>query len=286
MAGCVLKPKVISGNAFIVDEKGKAQKLPLVTIGLYREAEIRQAVEKADGTLKKKIKEAGSRLASVGQRCDQLKRERVSGEDALKKLEERLGGLEKTRPQNPKYYKTADTEVFTSTTKASEPFSINPAQPQKTAAQEREERETREQQVYQLMAQKWRGEYDQAKQEQEKGVESLKKLEDEIRALEGEMTALVQFLDVRRQEIFLEILSPNLPAPVVTTKTDADGDFVFTSLPRGKLVVFARHVLDGKAFIWLLKLPENPSKDGRILLNNENLLSANPSNTVFGIREN
>jgi hypothetical protein len=284
LAGCFPKPGDISGNVFVADKLGQAKKLPLVPIGLYREADIREAVGKSGETLQLKMKEARSRLASTGQRCDQLKKERASREEALGKLEERLDGLEKTRPKNPKYYKPADTEVFTSTVKVSDPFSINPPPAKKTANQDREERERREQEVYELMAQKWRGEYDQTKESRDREEEGLQRVGGELATLEAEMSTLIQFLGVRWKETFFEILSQRLPSPAVSTKTDADGNFVLPSPPKGKLVISARYVGEGENLIWLLHLPEKPPGDGRILLNNDNLLSAEPTNAVFRFR--
>ena len=100
LAGCVLKPKDIPGNVFITDEKGQAQKLALVPISIYTEAEMKRAVEEARKRHLDRVEKAKEREKSIAKDVAFLEGE--AQKLAIKKnsLEEKISELEKTRPKN------------------------------------------------------------------------------------------------------------------------------------------------------------------------------------------
>lgn len=285
LAGCILKPRDIPGNVFITDEKGQAQKLALVPISIYAEAEMKKAVEKTEAVFGQTLNDAKKKLVALGGEYERLSKERQKQDEELKALDEKIQQLEKTRPANPKYYRTPNTDILTTTTKVNEPFTINPSPAKKSATEEREEREKREQEVYELMARKWREEFDTIKGERDAVLGELQAKEANLADLENQQSIINQFLGVQWQGAFWGILSQNLPPPAVETKTDADGNFLIPSPPRGRLAISARYDrTEGdktESLYWLLYLPQPLPPDGRVLLNNENLLSASPTNAVF-----
>jgi len=274
LAGCVLKPKDIPGNVFVTDAKGQAQKLALVPVSIYTEAEMKKAVEKTEAVFGQTLNQAKDKLVAVGVESERLGKDIEKQAEELKDLEEKIGQLEKTRPQNPRYYKTPNTEILF----------IGPS------ATEAREEQKMEQEVYEFTAKKWREEYDTMEERRGAVLAELRGKEATFSDLESQQAIISQFLGVQWQVAFFGILSKNLSPPAVETRTDADGNFLIPSPPRGRLAISARcDRTEGdktESLYWLLYLPQPLPPDGRVLLNNENLLSASPTNAVFHLKSN
>lgn len=289
LGGCFFKNADIKGNVFLTTEGGQSLKLGLVSVGVHTEANIQKAVQEAKRAFEKSLEEKKAKLVSFEKECKRMEEEQNKARDEVLKLREQITDLENKRPKNPRYYKSADTEVFTTTIKETAPFNIDPTTTPKTATEEREEKEKREQEVYELMAQQWRKEYDSVKGRLDE-IES-KTLVNEVFLQNCQNTLIEETTAIGTawKKDFPETLFSNLPQPAIEAKTDADGDFLLPSPPRGKLAISARftRAQSGKTeiFYWLFFIPKNLPKGGRILLNNENLLTSAYEGSVVNLNE-
>ena len=289
LGGCFFKPADIKGNIFLTTEGGQSLKLGLVPVGVHTERSVQKAVKEAKQMFEKSLEERKAKLVAFEKECKRMAEEQNKAREEVLILREQLADLEKKRPDNPRYYKSANTEVFTTTIKETEPFTINPKPKQKTATQEREEKENREQEVYELMAKRWREEYDAVKGRLDE-IEP-KALTQEVLLSKYEQTLIDEQTAIATawKNNFPETLFSNLPQPADETKTDADGNFLLPSPPRGKIAVSARFTREraGKteSYFWFFYIPKNLPKDRRILLNNDNLLTSAYEGSVVKLHE-
>jgi len=287
LGGCVFKPADIKGNVFITTEGGQSIKLGLVSVGVFTEEEIQKTLQSTTQTFEDSLKERRTKLIALEKDFEEKRNEQDKMKEEIFKLREQLSELEKKRPNNPRYYKTPDTEVFTSNIKETEPFNITPKPPQRTETEQREEKEKREQEVYELMGNQWRDEYDSVKGRlddlEPKAIVQEVLLEKYNQTLLEETSAL----SMAWKTDFPDLLFKNLPKPSVETKTDADGNFTLPSPPRGKLAISARFSgnasSEAKSYYWLFFIPKILPKDGRVLLNNDNLLTSNYADSVIDL---
>jgi len=286
LAGCVLKPKDIPGNVFVTDEKGQARKLALVPVSIYTEAEMQKAVEGARKRHLDRVEKAKEKEKNLAKDVAFLEGE--ARKLAIKKnsLEEKISELEKTKEQFKENQDTYDLKT------------------------------------YNIMAKKLSEEYDSATKDRENTGKTLWEFVQKLELVRAEQKALRLYAGISWEgdsiglpleeidrakatdpykhlpsrslmtatwasSIFEDVFS-HLPPPAVETRTDADGNFLIPSPPRGRLAISARFYRTKgdkpESLYWLLYLPQPLPPDGRVLLNNENLLSASPTNAVFRLQ--
>ena len=287
LVGCSKEPAPIKGNVFIKTNGGQTLKLALVTVCLFNEEQVAAAVEKAQNDLSPEYNVLTQKEKEIeSSALKKTKEVNISAEEYTKALE-RVDELEKTRPQKPFYFETSDTDVFVTRDVVSEPFTVSPKfKEKKNKYEELELKAKQAQDVYLLRATKWREEYDLAKEQLENTKKNALLLNDQLLEIKKEHLLYLKRLAGWSQE-FQERFFKFLPSPLLSAKSDADGNFSFQNPPRTRLAIAAsstRRVMDKtENYYWFFYLPENITETSFISLNNETLLDSDYTNSVVRI---
>jgi len=286
LGGCAIKPNEINGNVFITTKSGECLKLALVPILLFNEEQVKAAVEQAKSTLLLEHKDLNSKLSQIQIAQQKKIKEIESQKDEYDKKREMLSELESRRPRNPQFYPTPNTEVFTTRDIISEPFNINPPIPKQSKYKVDEQKANQAQEVYNLMATKWREEYDMIKDQVNAAQTQVNKSDEEYESIFEECGSTREELQSWNEKTQQRLFSV-LPNPVASTKTDADGNFQFKSIPKGRYAIAAsttRTILTKtEKYYWFIYLPQKSRPEDKNSLNNDNLLAVKNTNSVVQI---